>query len=220
MHGANPNVLFESDFGTRSAIMPGESVTHMACETSFPSYCEAVMENGGNPNLKKESVLGRGDTPLFSVIRGSAPNKKELIKLLVKKGTDLNHVNGSGMMPTRLAVGSGGQYDLALMLLEAGANFRQYRLNENSRLIHRVIEDESRLPICTPQQKGDYQRLLKWLVDHGESIDEARADMKRWASWSSTTGEFARKMAEEVAERKAREEREKKAAKKASDKKD
>jgi hypothetical protein len=62
--------------------------------------------------------------------------------------------------------------------------------------------------IWTHQQKTDYQKLVNWLVAHGESIDKAKAENERWQSWSMTTGEYQRKMAAEVAARKARESRE------------
>ena len=52
--------------------------------------------------------------------------------------------------------------------------------------------------------------LVKWLEAHGESAELAKADIKRWTSWSATTGEYARKMAEEVAEREAGAARERK----------
>ncbi|MEI6506681.1 MAG: hypothetical protein WCO90_12525, partial [Planctomycetota bacterium] len=54
-----------------------------------------------------------------------------------------------------------------------------------------------------PQQKADYQALLKRLTDRGESIELARKDIKRWDSWSGAT--YDQKMAAEIAERKARE---------------
>jgi hypothetical protein len=207
-HGADPNVAITSDMNSRGAMLPGDSVTHMACATSFPGYFEAVFENGGDPSLVKNGIISN-ETPLFSVIKGSAPNKEVKVKLLLDKGADIDHVDGAWATPARLAVGWGGQYGLALMLLEAGADHRIYPPKDNSRLIHRVIEEESRLRRCTPDQKQDYQVLLKWLIDHGESIEEARADMARWESWSITTGEYNRKMAQEVAARKRREAREK-----------
>jgi hypothetical protein len=98
-----------------------------------------------------------------------------------------------------------GQYDLALMMLEAGANFRKYDESEIQRLIHIVVDQERRLKEYTPEQQAKFHELVKWLEDHGESYEEAKADIARWDSWSRTTGEFRRKMDAEIAERKARE---------------
>ena len=149
---------------------------------------------------------------MFTLIAGNATNKIDKVKLLVAKGANVNHVNASGRTPIDLAVSLFAQYDVALLLLEKGANYKRYAPMSNSRLIHHVVEQELRLPQLSPQKQADYKRLTQWLKDHGESVDQARKDQARWKSWSITTGEFQRKMAEEIAEREAREEREKKAA--------
>jgi hypothetical protein len=61
-------------------------------------------------------------------------------------------------------------------------------------------------------QRQDFNAALKWLDAHGESVDQAKEDLKRWNSWSPTNGEYAKNMAAEVAERKAREAAEKQQA--------
>jgi len=207
-HGANPNVPVESDFGTRSAIMAGETVTHMACKASFAGYFEAVFAHGGDPNLVQQTAtLGRDDTPLFSLIAGSAPNKKEKVRLLIAKGANPNQIVND-VTPATFAVG-GGQYDLALVILKAGGSHTIYRPRSNSRLIHSVIREERRSIAWSPQQRADYNQLLKWLVDQGESVELARADLARWKGWSHASGEYRRKMDAEVAEREEREKRQK-----------
>jgi hypothetical protein len=211
-HGADPNVVVESEFNTRSVVMPGDSVTHMATRSFHPGYFEAVFAHGGDPNLKCTSALGMGDTPLFSVIISAGGNKKEKIRFLLNKGADIDYMNQTWATPVMQATSWGGQYNIALMLLEAGADYRVYVPKSNARLVHQVIGEERRLPYCSPQQRADYQRLCKWLEDHGESFDEARSDIARWASWNTASGEYRRKMDAEVARRKAREAREKKAA--------
>ena len=211
-HGADPNVIFQSDFNTgQTGSFPGGSITHMAAKTRFPKYFEYVFQHGGDPNLEKTSLLGRGETPLFTVLNGATKEKKR-IELLLGLKADLNHESATGMMPVRLAVVS-GQYDTALLLLNAGADHRKYKTDHNSRLIHIVITQEHRLPQCTPQQKKDYQNLVAWLKAHGESFEAARADLERWKSWGvyprAKQAELRKK---EIAERKAREKHEKAAA--------
>jgi hypothetical protein len=77
-----------------------------------------------------------------------------------------------------------------------------------TKLIHLVAgKEHSPAGAWTPEKKSGYATLIEWLAQHGESLDQARADQKRWHSWSQTTGEFSRKMDAEVAERKAREAR-------------
>jgi hypothetical protein len=173
-----------------------------------------VFNDGGDPNLVNAGPGKVHDSPLFLVIESPAQHKKEKIRLLLKKGAKINFENGAGVTPVMDAVSWGGQYDLAVFLLEAGADPDIYRTNTNSKLIHEVMAEERRSRIWTPQQKMDYERLIKWLVDHGESIDQAKADRERWKSWSQTTGEYDRKMNAEVAARKAKEAREKAAVQK------
>jgi uncharacterized protein len=204
-HGANPNVVIESSFNTRGGMSSGDSVTHLASKTAFPGYFETVFENGGDVNLVNSGKGNLDDTPLFFVIKWAA-NKKEKIQFLVNKGADINHMNGTWATPVIQATSWGGQYDIALMLLESGADHKIYVPQSNSRLIHLVLgEERRRSSVWTPQQRADYQKLVKWLVDHGESIEEAKADLERWNSWSRTTGEYQRKIAAEVAARKAKE---------------
>jgi ankyrin repeat protein len=212
-HGADPNVITKSDFNTHGGFHRGggDSVTHMACRTEFPGYFEAVFDHGGDPNLIRDSSV-KGETPLFSVITGAGPNKKAHLQTLIDKGADLNHTDSTGGTAAMYAVGWGGQFDIALMLLEAGADPKIYQSNEVQKLSHVVVRQESgHLKTATPQQKADYDKLVKWLEDHGESMDQARADLKRWASWNNATGESRRNLDAEIAERKAREAAEKKA---------
>jgi len=210
-HGADPNVAIKSDLNTRGGFGVGDSVTHMACRTTFPGYFEAVFEHGGDPNLIKDGIF-KGNTPLFSVITGG-PNKILHVRMLIEKGADVNHANSGGDTPAMKAVSWGGQYDLALELLHKGADWKRYLKNTNTRLIHLVVMDgDRRKPSFTPEQAADYEALVKWLDDHGDPVDGARADFKRWGSWNVDNGEWRRKTNAEVAERVAREAKEKAAA--------
>lgn len=211
-HGADPNIIVTSDFNTKmSGIVPGDSMTHMACRTHFPKYFDLVFEHGGDPNLVNEGDFE--NTPIFAVITGSARDKPEKIKRLAKLGVDLD-VPVRGATPAMQATTWGRQYDVALSLLEAGADYRVYRENSNSRLIHLVIQREHLLPVMTEEQKADYNKLVQWLKDHGESFDEARADLKRWETWRLDLTQYRKRMDREIAVRKQREAREKRAAEK------
>jgi ankyrin repeat protein len=203
-HGADPNVVIESDFNTRQTMRAGDSVTHLACRDTFDEYFEAVFDHGGDSNLVRKDRIFADDTPLFSVIVGRATNKKERLKLLIDKGANLDHMNGIWTTPTMNALGK-GRYDIALMLLEAGADHMIYRPKSNTRLVHVVIGEESSSKIWTPEQKADYEKLVQWLKNHGESFEEARADIARWKSWIRANGEYRRNMDAEIAERVSRE---------------
>jgi hypothetical protein len=80
------------------------------------------------------------------------------------------------------------QYDLALTMLEAGADFRMYMDDEHKRLIHLVAMQEDRLDEYSPEKRAKFRELVKWLEDRGESYEEAKADLARWASWDPPSG--------------------------------
>lgn len=201
-HGADPNVKIESEFNTRGFMVPGDAVTHFVCKTAFPGYFEAVFDHGGDPNLRTSRY---DDVPLTLVItEGGGGNREEMIRKLVAAGADPDIHSGLRTQAMR-AVSWGGQYSLASLLLDLGADHRVYDQRGLRRLIHVVVAEEQAFRGNDLQQKADYQALLKRLTDRGESIELARKDIKRWDSWSRTTGEFQRKMDAEIAERKARE---------------
>jgi len=105
-----------------------------------------------------------------------------------------------------MAAGWFDQNDLVLIMLEAGADFRRYDRKDRDRLIHRVVSQEFGtvgLKALTPQMRADRDAVIKWLEDHGESYEAAKADIARWDSWSGAT--YQQKMDAEIAERKARE---------------
>ena len=211
-HGANPNVVIESDFNSRNYITPGDSVTVIACKTSFPGYFDAVFDHGGDPNQPCVQLLGLGnqtynEPPLKAVIGtlGRKPEEKlKQVMRLIALGADMNALNPDST-PVMDAVLWPGQFDLALTMLEAGADFRKYMDDESTRLIHLVVMQEDRLDEYSPEKRVKFLELVKWLEDHGESYDEAKADLARWASWGRVSGEYDQKMAAEIAERKARE---------------
>ena len=201
-HGADPNVKIESEFNTRGFMVPGDAVTHFVCKTAFPGYFDAVFEHGGDPNLRTSLYE---DVPLTLVIKGGGGGNREgKIRALIAAGADPDMFSGQ-ITPTVNAVTWGGQYGLASLLLDLGADHRVYEENGMRRLIHFVVLEEQAFRGDDPRQKADYQALLKRLTDRGESIELARKDIARWYSWSRTTNEYNEKMDAEIAERKARE---------------
>ncbi len=201
-HKADPNVAIESEFNTGGFMVPGDAVTHFVCKTAFPGYFDAVFEHGGDPNLRTRRYE---DVPLTLVIKGGGGGDLEgKIRALIAAGADPNMLSGGRTQAMR-AVSWGGQYGLANLLLDLGADHRVYDQKGLRRLIHVVVAEEQAFRANGPEQKADYQALLKRLTDRGESIELARKDIKRWSSWSRTTNEYNEKMAAEIAERKARE---------------
>jgi hypothetical protein len=174
-HGANPKVCVESDFGTRSFIVPGDSVTHLAART-WSHYFKCVMQHGGDPNLVDAQL---SETPLFSVIKGQSTNKKEGVQLLIDAGADLNFISGQGVTPAMLTATWGGLYGITLQLLEAGADPAICQAGSNRQLVHMVIEEERGEPSWSAEQREEYGRLVEWLKAHGVPFDKAKAEVVR-----------------------------------------
>jgi len=101
-HGADPNVLFKSDFGVKyrpfhpipggenffedRGCHLGQSVTHLACRSPKISYMQLVFAHGGNANLIDKKTK---ETPLsISICRGM-PDMKKRTEILLGKGADL-----------------------------------------------------------------------------------------------------------------------------------
>ena len=180
-HGANPNVIVESDFNTRKlAIRPGDSVTHMAAKSHFPGHFRAVMEHGGNPNLVNPKD---GDSVLMELIQSRTTDTKDRIQLLIKHGADVNQKDNGGVAPIIRATSYFAQYDLAIFLLDNGADPNAYIERQNTKLAHHLLMQKDGLSRLTPQQQADYAELVRRLEKLGESFAEAQSDLDRWKKW-------------------------------------
>jgi ankyrin repeat protein len=206
-YGADPNVIFTSNFGVNGSTFSGTSVTHMAAATRFDKYFDYVFGHGGDPNLVSNTPLGTNYTPIFEVIRGPSSDKKRKIGRLIDLGANLDVVNGADATPSEAAA-SRCRFDIVLQLLEAGANPRVYSSpRSNQQLVHVMLMMQRRLASLPAEQQQYYQKVLDWLQNHGVSVEQARADLKRWKT-PVTAKEYAKLMASEVAARKAKEARE------------
>jgi ankyrin repeat protein len=178
-HGANPNIEFATNSRMRlDGYLEGDSVTHLVCETPIPGYFQAVFEHGGDPNFLRHAVLAVDQTPLFTVIKGDAQDKKARIQSLLAKGASIDHQDRGGYTAAMQAVDWGEQFDIVLMLLEAGADPRVAVPSTNKRLIHLVLEKEHKAN-APKKRHADYLALLHWLEAHGESVGKARMDILR-----------------------------------------
>ena len=206
-YGADPNIVFESDFNSKGYILPGWSVTHLAGSTKFTGYLEEVLQNGADLELKHEKTKAYTvDSLLHVVIKADVPDKVERIQMLIDAGADLNHIGGSDRTPTATAIARSGQYHIALMLLEAGADPTVYAERSNKRLVHAVVSEERRIRSWTKESKADYEKIVKILIDQGESLEEARKDLDRWMEWGKVfPDKFKELMDKEIAERIAKE---------------
>ena len=138
------------------------------------------MQYGGDPNF----VNPKTKKPLlFTVIRRGGADIKAKINILIDKGIDLNCKEGDGTPATFCAASWFCGYDLALFLLESGADPQAHQQNQ-TRLIDMLLLWEKKTQRLSPETQASYKRLLDWLVAHGESIDEAKARLKKMKAGS------------------------------------
>jgi ankyrin repeat protein len=209
-NGADPNVFIESDLNVpRSVFLPGDSVTHLTAKSVFPEHFELVLNHGGDINLVNPRTK---DCLLTLVIQQAKSKTKERVKMLVERGVDVNNMSNS--TPPIIAAASWfGQYKLATMLLEAGADPSLRIEDRTTKLTHVLVAKRDRMvehKYGSPKQWEDFNELVELLKKRGASLDEADADIKRWQSWASKPEDLKKQLMDaEIAERKAREAAEK-----------
>jgi ankyrin repeat protein len=176
--GADPNVQFTSDFHTRGNIRVGSSVLEDAARTSFSGYFKAVMAYGGDPNLISQSKYG--DTPFLSVITGFGPNKRESVQILLDAGAEVNMVGramNNGISPLRRSI-TRQEYDLAILFVEAGADWNIPHPIFYTTAIHALLREErDSQKYWTPEQSRTYYQLVDLLKEKGADFEEARQDL-------------------------------------------
>ena len=199
-HGADPNVKITTHLGVPSGFAIGDSVTTESAQTHFPGYFRAVMEAGGDPNIRN-----RWNMPLMViVIHATVGDAQERCAIALKHGADI-HARWAGATLPMQAVSASGQYDLALYFIEQGADYKAYRDDKLQRLIHALVTREAEIAQLPPEHQVGFKRLFNWLVAHGEDADAARADLARWATFSRVPGAYARQSRAEIAAREAKE---------------
>lgn len=155
-------------------------MTLHACKTQFLKYFDYVLAHGGDPNFRHRKTH---QTPLIAVILSAGRDKKAKVKKLIELGANSNaNIDDEwtgGETAVDAAVATFGQFDIALLLLESGADYKTVRAGNRKKLVHLVVMQERRLANADAEMTECYQKLVKWLEDYGESVDAARADVCR-----------------------------------------
>jgi hypothetical protein len=76
--------------------------------------------------------------------------------------------------------------EIVSLMLENGLNHLVYDEFDQQRLVHYLLRAKSQLRDIDSAQATGCERVLTWLKDHGEDIEEARADLARWATYKGT----------------------------------
>ncbi|MGL6195145.1 MAG: ankyrin repeat domain-containing protein [Thermoguttaceae bacterium] len=174
-HGGDPNVEVTSDFNTKNqGIRSGDSVLFLAATTSFHNYFKYVMEHGGNPNAIRGSKYK--DSVLIAVISGNAPNKTESVQLLIDAGADLDYVDQTDGTAVLMAASWGGQFDIALDILNAGASYNLCKDNGGT-FLHFILKNKKFIKQrYSEKQSQDYDAIIKFLESRGADLEGAEKD--------------------------------------------
>lgn len=114
-HGADPNLQVQS------GRHKGDSAMETASQEHGSSYLKLAIAHGGDPNLIDKYDADRR-VPLFAALLA---NNKDNVALLIHAGADVNVVSNPISQETPLLSALEiGEYEIAYMLLQAGANYK------------------------------------------------------------------------------------------------
>lgn len=203
-YGADPNVTIAGR-PTLNGFSAGDSVTERAALLKSPQQFDLVMKYGGNAKL----ICPGSNVSLAATLLGSPASSAEKIRrldLLFEKGADVNDMS-AGASLAYFALDTFVDREVALHLLEKGTD-PNLRTVMNRKIIHLLVQPKPPSDNFKINQMN--AKLLKWLTDHGQSVEEAKKDWKRWESWESLAPtDRTRLLKAEVAETRAREAAEK-----------
>ncbi len=180
-HGANPEVPFQSDFGTHGAISPGSNVFHTSAKNHYPKYFLSIMEHGGNPDSSYSWTRG-GEARyanLFKSILDSPQKYWDERCIAVLNAGPSKEVLANG---ARLLVRDGQRFDIALKLLKAGADYKSpskldnlsNMLGKNIPFMEDVADAEYKSTLSDvlnrPSKRAEYLELVAWLESQGEDF--------------------------------------------------
>lgn len=142
--GANPH-LFNEALRTSPAIF--------AIRNLSASYTKAMLDAGMDPNFKYQAYA---DSPTL-LHKAVMYRNRDAVKSLISHGADLESRNASGDTP--LLFVRANQYDIALILLEAGAD-PFVKNNQGNDICHRLLAANYTRPAEAPDYRAIFVKNL------------------------------------------------------------
>lgn len=149
--GADPNIVYGD----------GNTVVHAALTIRDSRFLEAILEHGGNPNLKAGD--SSKNTPLFDALNEG----KGKIDLLLEAGADINAQNSYGSTAVMATAGV-GEFETAHYLLEKGAD-PTIANDAGETLASRVAD---KIGAMRPGSEAEHwqKKVVDWLEARGVEI--------------------------------------------------
>ena len=195
--GADPNLELQltddypipGDYSFATIISNGDSVMHLA--TVFPrepKWFSTTLSNRGDIHwvhpIERNNIL-----QTYIARPTNLQPSTEKVQLLISLGSNLNQINSDGNTAALLATSS-GNYEVAALLLKAGASADCYDLHDLQLIHHVAIDHRSRLELFensaaartnwdqSPLRPG-WDELLQLLQERGYSLELAMQDLDR-----------------------------------------
>jgi len=153
--GADPNVVFDD----------GGTVIHWAVRHASADFLKAALAHGGDPNLRAGQLR---ETPMFEALG----ERSDRLGLLLDAGGDPD-VQDSFFGSTVLLIAAGrGRFDLVMVMLEHGADFRLR--NKIGSSLKDVIAEKRDLMDPQHELYAWMQRVTQWLEARGVEVPASR----------------------------------------------
>ncbi len=183
-HGADPNVLIEDHFGLPQWFNKETSLTYIVAGSSKiiagsdrTEYFKWIMEHGGDPNQIQPGFDNQ--TPITAAINA---NRIDDVKMLIQKNADLNYVAHSLDSSPVMKCVSCNNYEMVLLLLEAGASYKlDRRGNGKDWNLIRILAERYDQWIDNKSKKGDdFRKVIDWIKKDGFDVEKAKDFLDNW----------------------------------------
>lgn len=179
--GAKPNVRLTSNLNLPNVFRAGDTVVHLSARSQFEQHFLEVMKHGGDATLSGRNA----DGVIHEIIKSNVPNPVPRIRAAINAGADINAYDRAGYTPIHLSVIAFSQFDVAERLLELGADPTIMVRDDLGDCVHSLLALKRSVANGSGMlAKQDYSQIdsfLKAVKEHGYDVDEAQADIERWA---------------------------------------
>ena len=179
--GGDPNMHYDSAFGTHGEIERGDTLLFIAAKSTsanntlnpekFQNYVEILLKHGADPNLAK---LGGRVPPLWRAVqfRSTATAEK-----LIHAGADIDWKDGTERSLVSFAAGMNA-YPIMLLLLERGADYRT--ITNHGLTVAHILGSDYRFMYLNTERGKQYREVVTWMEARGMSIERGK---KQWEQW-------------------------------------